>query len=224
MNFKEKLDQLANEDIRMLLSKTETYGDSRKKRGGIGAAMMLGRKWDRIEIALKNNDYDIFKAVEKVDYLIDDIQDLGCYLWLVRSENLMTVKEDEFMSIKKVVRRDSVNLTDKPTHPYANIGDDEEGDPWKNLATKELLNIGETELREFYGIDVNEYACLQPSQKTRFMTHLKIDYSFLQLKETPIQSLSQIVAHYHPYILQYRDPKTGEIIHVEAHKEGCCDG
>jgi hypothetical protein len=87
--LKRKLEALSQADIYTLIEKGETYGDSWKKRGGVGAAMMLARKWDRIEVALKEHGYDIFKAIARVDYLVDDIQDLGCYLWLVRSEGLM---------------------------------------------------------------------------------------------------------------------------------------
>ena len=41
--------ELANEDIAVLKEKEKTYGESWKLRGGVGAFMMLARKWDRIE-------------------------------------------------------------------------------------------------------------------------------------------------------------------------------
>ena len=49
--------------------------------------MMLARKWDRIENQCKANDYDIFKLVgedfETTDGIVDDIEDLIGYLFLV---------------------------------------------------------------------------------------------------------------------------------------------
>ena len=79
-------------DIETLVSKEKDYGDSWKKRGGIGAFMMLARKWDRIENCLSNNNeerYDIFHAMLqdlRDDGVIDDIRDLRRYLLLVESE------------------------------------------------------------------------------------------------------------------------------------------
>lgn len=79
-------------DIETLVSKEKDYGDSWKKRGGIGAFMMLARKWDRIENCLSNNKeerYDIFHAMLqdlRDDGVIDDIRDLRRYLLLVESE------------------------------------------------------------------------------------------------------------------------------------------
>ncbi len=72
------------------------YGNSWKKRGGVGAFMMLARKWDRLESRLcekplhdTGDRYDIF-AHAMVDCrpegLIDDIRDLRRYLLLVEAE------------------------------------------------------------------------------------------------------------------------------------------
>jgi hypothetical protein len=69
-----------------LIQKGESYGDSWKKRGGVGAFMMLARKFDRIELAAQRNGYDIFKAAYDTPELIDDIQDLRNYLTLVEDE------------------------------------------------------------------------------------------------------------------------------------------
>tara|TARA_R100000781_G_scaffold109611_1_gene74635 strand:+ start:417 stop:683 length:267 start_codon:yes stop_codon:yes gene_type:complete len=81
-------------DIETLVEKEEDYGDSWKKRGGIGAFMMLARKWDRIENCLSDRAderYDIFHAMMqdlRDDGLLDDIRDLRRYLLLVESEVL----------------------------------------------------------------------------------------------------------------------------------------
>jgi len=67
----------------------KTYGNSWKKRGGVGAFMMLARKWDRIENLTQKHAYDIFQTIEEYPELtgvIDDIRDLRRYLLLVEAE------------------------------------------------------------------------------------------------------------------------------------------
>ena len=41
----------------------QCYGDSWKQRG-VGAFMMLARKWDRIENQVKGFKWDVFEAVQ----------------------------------------------------------------------------------------------------------------------------------------------------------------
>lgn len=81
--------EIAGNDVIVLLEKEKTYGDSWKKRGGIGAFMMLARKWDRIENQCAYNGFDIFQCnPSEKDGLLDDISDLRRYLLLVESEIL----------------------------------------------------------------------------------------------------------------------------------------
>lgn len=86
------LDTVAQEDLTRLRRKEATYQGSWKRRGGIGAFMMLARKWDRLEQMAKQNGYDIFKAIihdedPGVDgTILAEIQDLRCYLLLVEAE------------------------------------------------------------------------------------------------------------------------------------------
>jgi len=40
---------LSEQDVLSLIDSERSYGDSWRNRGGIGAFMMLARKWDRIE-------------------------------------------------------------------------------------------------------------------------------------------------------------------------------
>jgi hypothetical protein len=84
-----KLNLIAVNDIEVLMEKGKVYGDSWKKRGGVGAFMMLARKWDRIENQMQASGYDIFKCnMHEKDGLLDDIQDLRRYLLLVEEELL----------------------------------------------------------------------------------------------------------------------------------------
>lgn len=101
------LPEVAEADVAGLKAAEENYGSSWKRRGGVGAFMMLARKWDRIENALRPNDgdearanislatektvapWDIFAAIAadpRAEGIIDDIRDLRRYLMLVESE------------------------------------------------------------------------------------------------------------------------------------------
>ena len=85
----QKVNVLANDDVSALHEAEKSYGDSWKKRGGIGAFMMLARKWDRIEKQSCDYTYDIFLALEedqRPEGLIDDIRDLRRYLLLVEAQ------------------------------------------------------------------------------------------------------------------------------------------
>jgi hypothetical protein len=85
---------IADEDVAGLERAQKSYGDSWKKRGGVGAFMMLARKWDRLEgrVSQRADDgvrWDIFshiEADERAEGLIDDIRDLRRYLLLVEAE------------------------------------------------------------------------------------------------------------------------------------------
>jgi hypothetical protein len=80
------LQTIADADVAALQEKDKTYGSSWKKRGGVGAFMMLARKWDRIETQTFPHRYDIFKAIVSIDGFMDDILDLRRYLMLVQNE------------------------------------------------------------------------------------------------------------------------------------------
>src|SRR4249920_1338487 len=94
MNHMKYLELVANSDVSTLRRKESTYKGSWKKRGGVGAFMMLARKWDRLESIAENNTYDIFKALfESKDpgadgQVLAEIRDLRCYLLLVEAEYL----------------------------------------------------------------------------------------------------------------------------------------
>jgi hypothetical protein len=104
-NFKQ-IQQLADEDVQKLRQAEESYGDSWRGRGGIGAFMMLARKWDRIENQVKKDGYDVFTTIKNDPSdsgILDDIKDLRRYLLLVEShilfENYMEAleKRDEIV-------------------------------------------------------------------------------------------------------------------------------
>tara|TARA_R110000796_G_scaffold62416_2_gene143951 strand:- start:1682 stop:1972 length:291 start_codon:yes stop_codon:yes gene_type:complete len=80
--------KLAESDVTALVRAQESYGDSWRSRGGVGAFMMLARKWDRIENQVGNDKYDVFKTITddpSNDGILDDIRDLRRYLLLVEA-------------------------------------------------------------------------------------------------------------------------------------------
>ena len=83
------IQSLADKDVDTLKKAQESYGDSWRDRGGIGAFMMLARKWDRIENQVKGFKWDVFEAVQddaREEGILDDIKDLRRYLFLVEAE------------------------------------------------------------------------------------------------------------------------------------------
>jgi hypothetical protein len=88
----DQIQRLANQDVAVLQIKGQHYGRSWLKRGGVGAFMMLARKWDRIENDASKDDFNILTALKNADAngkdLLDDIRDLRRYLLLVESEYL----------------------------------------------------------------------------------------------------------------------------------------
>jgi|TARA_R100001163_G_scaffold2433_1_gene3716 hypothetical protein len=88
----EKMKESAQNDLEALKRAETSYGDSWKRRGGVGAFMMLARKFDRIEHQAEKHGWDIFEAGEVYKGeagLLDDIRDLRRYL-LLTEEHIMT--------------------------------------------------------------------------------------------------------------------------------------
>ena len=88
---------LANEDVEGLHISEQSYGNSWKQRGGVGAFMMLARKWDRLEKQVSEQSYDVFQAAAydgREEGILDDIRDLRRYLFLVEAEVRMQQGEN----------------------------------------------------------------------------------------------------------------------------------
>ena len=95
--FIENLQDLVKDDIEGLVEAKRSYGNSWKKRGGVGAFMMLARKWDRIENQVIETNFDILSACRSNmsdDGILDDIRDLRRYLLLVEEEVSFIVIEE----------------------------------------------------------------------------------------------------------------------------------
>lgn len=100
MSYIDHIEGIAANDAKVLRAKDREYGGSWLKRGGIGAFMMLARKWDRLEQAVTTmhkpgeqhrtaDQYDIIGHAyedKREEGLLDDIGDLRRYLLLVEAE------------------------------------------------------------------------------------------------------------------------------------------
>lgn len=94
--FHEHLDAIAQEDIRYVRVKDRDYGSSWKKRGGVGAFMMLARKWDRLEEQCRKQGWDIMEAIHHGAHTkagqgtdgtsLAEVRDLRRYLLLLEAE------------------------------------------------------------------------------------------------------------------------------------------
>lgn len=99
MAFLTKLSEIAENDIKVLHEKGAAYGDSWKKRGGVGAFMMLARKWDRIENICRDKfGYDVIRACledTSTEGMLEQIGDLRRYLALIEAEVLVQKEIEE---------------------------------------------------------------------------------------------------------------------------------
>lgn len=88
-NHLQHIEPIAQEDAAGLLTAHKSYGNSWKKRGGVGMYMIMIRKFDRMELAVEKYGWDVIEAVKadpRAEGLIDDIRDLRRYLNLIESE------------------------------------------------------------------------------------------------------------------------------------------
>lgn len=93
MKHMDHLEAVAAFDVATLRRKESTYQGSWKRRGGVGAFMMMARKWDRLEQILRTHEkeYDVFSCVQTQDNADDgsalaELRDLRQYLLLVEAE------------------------------------------------------------------------------------------------------------------------------------------
>ena len=89
--------EVAREDIEGLIIARESYGPSWKQRGGIGAFMMLARKWDRLyQMVCDQNQAPPGDVAAHItadldaegEAVIDTVRDLRRYLMLVEAQML----------------------------------------------------------------------------------------------------------------------------------------
>jgi hypothetical protein len=101
-----RLEIIAQQDVRTLIRKDAEYKGSWKRRGGVGAFMMLARKWDRLEAVSEEAGYNVFELIEsemrgdqgasRTESTLETIRDLRRYLMLVESEMMNRKSQDNY--------------------------------------------------------------------------------------------------------------------------------
>ena len=94
----DKIEKLTQLDVAQLRHAEKSYGDSWRSRGGVGAFMMLARKFDRIENQSMKCHWDVVGAIlddPSSTGILDDIRDLRCYLFLVEEYATRLLEEAE---------------------------------------------------------------------------------------------------------------------------------
>lgn len=89
-HFEVNLARTLEFDYDKLIERDIEYNASWKKRGGVGAFMMLARKWDRLEPMVAKYDGNLVAMLHAKPDRVDDVEDLRRYLELVESEYLRT--------------------------------------------------------------------------------------------------------------------------------------
>lgn len=156
MNLGFALQRITEQDVDQLCIKEKEYGHSWRKRGGVGAFMMLARKWDRIEnLVTTEFGYNIFKAVVEdgtEQGVIDDIRDLRRYLLLVE-EHAMGLRAEIRANDEAIptISGGSVSVRELQ-NPYAALANEEEQESvtspdWRMFA-REVLKIADHEIRK----------------------------------------------------------------------------
>lgn len=113
------MEKVVSLDVPVLKEKGKHYGQSWQQRGGVGAFMMLARKWDRLEQMCKTYGYDIFALLRSdigeglvgqelpEEGVLDTLRDLRRYLLLVETYIVQTEKcyaEELYTKIDKHVQ------------------------------------------------------------------------------------------------------------------------
>lgn len=185
--------RLTDADVELLKEKGKTYGDSWKRRGGTGAFMMLARKWDRIEKAAQEYNYDIFEAIKHVDFLVDDIIDLRCYLILCQAEDMIT---DSWKG--------------EEPEPFGYV--DQDGDPWKNMARR-----NSDKFKEYGIVFQDEYTPVEAEDLYQAI----IKYERAVADNIPTRKFSLMMMS-HPCVKYFNNPPKGERIAMPVRQEESC--
>jgi hypothetical protein len=135
---------IAASDLATLHEKEATYQGSWKRRGGVGAFMMLARKWDRLESMLNGNRdpiegphvvsiYDLFGQIEyDVKFLglqgsdgsaLAEVRDLRRYLLLIEAEmvarGVVVLDKDALLGL--LTRGSAAEAEDLTNRQLANV-------------------------------------------------------------------------------------------------------
>ena len=148
--------QIGEADAQHLLAKEASYQGSWKKRGGIGAFMMLARKWDRLENYAEGESYDIFSRNIDHHALMEELGDLRRYLILVEDHLRVRLLRE----LAADVSSDSpVSMSNYPDQQVAEVVGAEPGSTYINPdedprhAIAGIPSLPEHIMSEFRGIE-----------------------------------------------------------------------
>lgn len=224
--LKKRIQHLAALDASVVVAKDAQYGSSWKRRGGVGAFMMLARKWDRIENFVRAHGYDIFATVEAEPSIVEDMMDLGCYMWLVRSEGLL-VEEVEVTAPDQFCATtpdgDCVSEDPRCMHqpvdlqnPYAFVPDEKLAEEYKDdglsQKTREFFSVGDTELRRLYGLSEKDWFSVPAKDRVELIVELRAHYALLRMDRNSPRDLRTIA---NEYGVTLTGPIGGTVYHPE---------
>lgn len=94
LDYHRHLAAIATEDVRFTKERDTHYNGSWAKRGGPGAFINLGRKWDRLETFMEKAGYDLFGEMKRQagpeqgsdGTILAEVRDLRRYLLLVEAK------------------------------------------------------------------------------------------------------------------------------------------
>lgn len=101
LNLNDAAVSVVEADIAGLRAAEKNYGDSWKKRGGVGAYMMLARKADRLIQVMPRYGSDLLRALKedtRAEGVIDDLRDLRRYIMLIQAEKLAEMSTGTYLS------------------------------------------------------------------------------------------------------------------------------
>lgn len=228
--LKKRIQHLAALDASVVVAKDAQYGSSWKRRGGVGAFMMLARKWDRIENFVRAHGYDIFATVEAEPSIVEDMMDLGCYMWLVRSEGLL-VEEVEVtdeppprLSKAETLENPYVFVPDERCDP-SECDPDCPGPSEKPLTEaefvcgpvvgeklREFFSVGDTELRRLYGLSEKDWFSVPAKDRVELIVELRAHYALLRMDRNSPRDLRTIA---NEYGVTLTGPIGGTVYHPE---------
>lgn len=90
MRYMDRLQVVVDDMVGLLRLKTQTYGDSWKRRGGPGAWFTTVRPWDRLETIVGRHGGDVFAAIEadpsgKDGSALACVRDVMAYMILIEA-------------------------------------------------------------------------------------------------------------------------------------------
>lgn len=152
---------IAETDLEVLAAKEATYHGSWKRRGGVGAFMMLARKWDRLESLVERagestemhaRPWDVFVAIDadpsgQDGSALAEVRDLRRYLLLVEAEmvarGVVTKTGAPPVALKEAFNRVAAQLErqpqTEPSEPVVRFYASAVIDPTKTVPAGELI-------------------------------------------------------------------------------------